>query len=268
MLLAREWIDRLLADTLGMSSGESLAVVSDRPDHPIARAIAGHVLVAADDDELASMLPPCDVVIAASDGPLIHSALRRRLGEAGMRVAIIRAMSEESLARCACDVETLRARAERVVDSLRGVTELRFGELVVELKPSPPIVNCGDLRMRGSTGYLPAGEVYLSPASCDGEVIVDDSITLTIRDRTIVRIDGGDDARRLERRLRDAPREMALVTELGFGVNPHARLSGNPAEDVKVAGMAHLGFGDDTFMGGDVAIGMHWDALFPDRRRP
>ncbi|SLM19979.1 putative leucyl aminopeptidase [uncultured spirochete] len=137
----------------------------------------------------------------------------------------------------------------------------------------------GDFRNAGAGGNLPAGEVFISPAikSAEGTIVFDGSISdiagdivirtpiaCTVRGGYVMGIEGGEEARRLEKALmhglnmaatlvRDqgmAP-ELALsygtnarhLGEFGIGLNPAARIGGNMLEDEKVMGTIHFAIG-------------------------
>jgi leucyl aminopeptidase (aminopeptidase T) len=51
------------------------------------------------------------------------------------------------------------------------------------------------------------------------------------------------------------------VCEIGIGMNPRARISGNMLEDQKAKGTVHLGFGDNTTFGGEIHCDMHNDGM-------
>ncbi|VVB89552.1 Uncharacterised protein [uncultured archaeon] len=56
------------------------------------------------------------------------------------------------------------------------------------------------------------------------------------------------------------------IAELGFGLNPDARMIGNSLEDEKVGGTIHVGLGDSSTIGGDVTAGIHLDAVITEPR--
>lgn len=123
---------------------------------------------------------------------------------------------------------------------------------------------------------IPGGIAFAIPDeySSEGTVVFDGSIApplgvlrspvrCTVRGGRIVEIDGGDDARRFAAWLAgyDHPSSYHIV-ELGVGVNPHATLSGVPGPDESIAGVIHLGLGDNTgFPGGRIVGPSHTDAM-------
>jgi leucyl aminopeptidase (aminopeptidase T) len=123
---------------------------------------------------------------------------------------------------------------------------------------------------------IPGGIAFAIPDeySSEGTVVFDGSIApplgvlkspihCTVRGGKIVKIEGGDDARRFAAWLAgyNDPSSYHIV-ELGVGVNPNATLSGVPGPDESIAGVIHLGIGDNTgFPGGRIVGPSHTDAM-------
>ena len=117
---------------------------------------------------------------------------------------------------------------------------------------------------------LPAGEVYVAPRNAEGKIVVDGTISelgllkspleITVEKRYVSDIKG-DRADELKTILEAVGKLAYNVAELGFGLNPVARMIGNALEDEKVGGTMHMGLGDSSTIGGDVAAGIHLDAI-------
>jgi hypothetical protein len=134
-----------------------------------------------------------------------------------------------------------------------------------------------DLEIKnGSMGNLPAGEIWCAPAenAADGVIVVDGSIgdlgavkkplKMTVVDGKIVDIEGVTLAllQRLEP-LMDVDDQARVIGELGIGLNPGARITGNLLEDEKAGKTAHIAFGNNTDMpGGRNSSKTHRDFLF------
>ncbi|MFQ5800487.1 MAG: aminopeptidase, partial [Candidatus Hydrothermarchaeales archaeon] len=54
------------------------------------------------------------------------------------------------------------------------------------------------------------------------------------------------------------------VAEIGIGVNPKARLTGNVLEDEKVLGTAHVAFGNNVNFGGKINAKVHIDGIIKE----
>jgi leucyl aminopeptidase (aminopeptidase T) len=141
----------------------------------------------------------------------------------------------------------------------------------------------GNYTVPGTGGNLPAGEVYAPPNGkrIEGTIVIDGSsrvqkgtivtkepITLKIKDGNIVEINGGAEAKELERTLEWAasvakhPGSVRRICELGIGLNPKASIIGATIVDDKVLGTAHVGIGSNYWFGGNIYAIIHIDQVF------
>jgi leucyl aminopeptidase (aminopeptidase T) len=167
-------------------------------------------------------------------------------------------------------------RADRVHIAAPGGTDIEIG-----LRGRAARADDGAFWRPGSGGNLPAGETYISPANYDAEgVLVFDGsvavadgggafvprspVTVEVAGGLVTAVRGGAGAKRFERSLRlgeAAARKMRGRTgwtqrriaayarnarhlgELGIGLNPAARVTGNMLEDEKILGTCHIAVG-------------------------
>jgi aminopeptidase len=128
----------------------------------------------------------------------------------------------------------------------------------------------------GTMGNLPPGEIWCAPVETgmNGVMVVDGSIgdlgnvtaplTIAVRAGQVESMRCADQAlvAKLEQLMR-VDDEARVVGELGIGLNPGARLTGNLLEDEKAGGTAHIAFGRNTDMpGGRNGSRTHRDFLF------
>ena len=111
----------------------------------------------------------------------------------------------------------------------------------------------------GDFGNLPGGEVSIAPVDASGTLVVDGSInplgwlddplTLAIENRTVVDICGprSDELRAF---LEQFGPGAFNVAEIGIGTNPDADITGVIVKDEKTLGSVHVGFGNNSNMGG------------------
>jgi hypothetical protein len=134
-----------------------------------------------------------------------------------------------------------------------------------------------DLEIKnGSMGNLPAGEIWCGPVEngANGLIVVDGSVgdlgamkkpvRITVVDGKVDDLSGGTPAvlRKLET-LMKVDEQARIIGELGIGLNPGARITGNLLEDEKAGRTAHIAFGNNTDMpGGRNSSSTHRDFLF------
>ncbi|MEW5759189.1 MAG: aminopeptidase [Candidatus Thermoplasmatota archaeon] len=128
----------------------------------------------------------------------------------------------------------------------------------------------------GKFGNLPAGEIWCAPNEklANGTIVVDGSIgdigqvkkelKIFVKDGKIKNLESDD--KELVNRIKKlvAIDKMAsVIGELGIGLNPNARISGNLLEDEKALKTAHIAFGNNEEMqGGKNNSKTHRDFLF------
>ncbi|MFH1144332.1 MAG: peptidase M17 [Candidatus Eisenbacteria bacterium] len=167
--------------------------------------------------------------------------------------------------------------ADRVHVTAPGGTDIEIG-----LRGRKAHLDDGSFGKPGTGGNLPAGEAYISPALCDaqGVMVFDGSlsaadggafvprrpVTVEVRDGFVTAVRGGAGARRLEqsfalgeqaarkmsgrpgwsaKRVASYTRNVRHLGELGIGLNPAARVTGNMLEDEKILGTCHVAIGSN-----------------------
>lgn len=136
----------------------------------------------------------------------------------------------------------------------------------------------GDIEINpGKMGNIPCGEIYCAPleTEANGIIVFDASIgdigllkqplKVYVTDGRITKYESND--KELEKRiaaLTDVDVEARVIGELGIGVNPGARITGNMLEDEKSLGTSHIAFGNNAgFVGGGKNNSkIHRDYLF------
>jgi len=134
----------------------------------------------------------------------------------------------------------------------------------------PALIEDGNLDKPNTFCNLPAGEVCVTPKSINGEAVIDGSfngIDLK-KEKTIFKLNnshivppitGGATANTINNILfnrkchnnYDKYQNIISVGEIGFGLNPIARLNNSRVEDEKVYGTVHLAFGQNIHIGGN-----------------
>ena len=122
----------------------------------------------------------------------------------------------------------------------------------------------------GAYGNLPEGEVSFAPGKCQGSYVVDASfpdvgildtpLTFKVRDGAVYEI-SGERSQEIITRLNKAGSCAWKVAELGIGLNPKAKITGNILEDEKVVGTVHIALGNNLSYGGDNDVPLHLDGV-------
>ncbi len=134
-----------------------------------------------------------------------------------------------------------------------------------------------DVEIKPKTfGNLPAGEVWCAPVEdgANGIIVCDGSIgdignvlkplKIEVRDGKIVALECDDGEMVTEvQKLTSVDEMAAIIGELGIGLNPKARITGNLLEDEKAGKTAHIAFGNNENMpSGQNTSNTHRDFLF------
>lgn len=144
----------------------------------------------------------------------------------------------------------------------------------------------GNVKSPGMFGNLPAGEVLISPAieGVSGTLVFDGTITLdngsiipqkpvkiTMENGYVSKVTGGVEAKMLlnvikkaeanakDRDLKDMEKNARHIGELGIGLNPAAKMTGNIMEDEKVLKTVHMAIGSNYDRDANALI--HLDCL-------
>ncbi len=156
-------------------------------------------------------------------------------------------------------------------------------DFVMDIGGKESVSNDGNYTIPGRGGNIPCGEVYIPPCGkegVDGKIVIDVSsrsmsgtmllkepINLEVGKGRVTCIEGGMGAKLLEDSLMDAenrarrPDNIRLISELGIGCNPRARVVGAMMVDEKVKGTAHVAIGSNAWFGGDIKTIVHLDQV-------
>jgi leucyl aminopeptidase (aminopeptidase T) len=77
----------------------------------------------------------------------------------------------------------------------------------------------------------------------------------------VTKIEGGQEAERLDKMLAEYGKPARNIAELGIGTIDQAILTGNVLEDEKVMGTIHIAIGNNTGFGGTVQVALHLDGI-------
>jgi leucyl aminopeptidase (aminopeptidase T) len=129
----------------------------------------------------------------------------------------------------------------------------------------------------GEFSNLPAGEVFISPESADGTVVVDGTmmphgrlepghtVEFTVEEGTVTSIEDDDLREEVEAAAAEAGEDAYNLAELGIGTNVAVTdLVGSVLLDEKAGGTVHIAIGDDHGIGGDVEAPIHLDGILTE----
>ncbi len=290
---------KLVEVCAGVRSGESVLVVTDSEKQAIAAAVAAAAAGAGADVIVATMTtrqqdgaePPASVAAAMGAADVIftpvavsitHTAAIRDACANGARAVVMTGFTPSMMRGGGLDADfrALKPVCERVAG---------YFERGAEVRVTTPAGTNVTLSIAGRTGIaktcivgpgefspVPDIEATVSPVegSARGVIVADASIPYlgigVLREPVrfqaeagcIVRVEGGEVATR----LRDAWAAMNdpnvyNVAELGIGLNPACRLTGEMLEDEGCWGTVHFGTGTSITLGGKVKAACHYDLL-------
>jgi len=263
---------------VGRALYEAAAEVTDRV--LLMMMPPGHREGSEPPNAVADLMRRQDVVLMATRLSLTHTKARAMASRDNVRVASLPGIDAATFASGGITADynalqkeisglnpLLRRRREVHVTSEAG-TDLKFttgGRWILE--------DNGICNRPGAITNLPAGKVFVLPkeGTAHGRIVIDGSwegekletpLSILIEDGIISDVGGGELAEDVHRRMNVAktglrPSKAALVgtlAEFGFGMNPRARLVGNPLEDLVFRGGAYFAFGNNKALGGNVGV--------------
>lgn len=278
-----------LSRLMELRAGENLLVVTDRDTMPVSDAfrVAGEqigarvaVYILPGDqrplhtvpEDLAELIPDIDVAVTAFAGLAAETPFRidliRSLTRVTRRLGHAPGITEDMLRSgpMSVDYDTMALKAHDLIRRFTGALRVRVTapsgtDISMSIADRP--FSTDTVIQDGGWGNLPAGEIWCAPVedSADGVIVCDGSIgdlgpvphpvRMLVEHGAIVSIECRDQDFR--KRIEDA---IALddgakrIGELGIGLNPGARITGNLLEDEKAFRTAHIAFGNNENMGG------------------
>jgi leucyl aminopeptidase (aminopeptidase T) len=285
---------------MNLQPDESCAIVTDEERKAIAEAL---YTVASDvtDDTVMFRYPPgdqhgeeppepvaagikgADVVLAPTTKSLSHTTARVEATEAGARMATLPGITDGVfLMGLDADYDRIREECASVLQQVAGAEEIRVTspqgtDITFEPGDHEWLEDTGIVHEPGDFSNLPAGEVFVSPETANGRVVVDGTmmphgqldegqiIEYTVEDGQVTSIE--DDALRaeVETAAEDAGDAAYNLAELGIGTNVAVTdLVGSVLLDEKAGGTVHIAIGDDHGIGGDVTAPIHLDGILTE----
>ena len=178
------------------------------------------------------------------------------------------------------DFFNMKSTADLLISALKGAEQLHITteagtDVLIGVKDR---MFSGDIGVaEGQMCNLPCGEIYCAPIEtrASGVIVFDASIgdvgllknplKVFLHNGRITKFESEDiDLIKKITALTDVDDEAKVIGELGIGVNPRARITGNMLEDEKAIGTAHIAFGNNADFpgGGNNHSQIHRDFLF------
>ncbi len=240
-------------------------------------------------DAVANLMKGADVVIAPTLYSLSHTQARKAATEQGARIATMPSITARMMSTggMTADFNAVSRRADKMHKTIRRFKQFRLTtplgtDITFEVDRKGWIKDTGIIKKKEEFGNLPAGEIFIAPleGSAEGTFIVDGAIagegkvdkpiTVLVEKGRAVKISGAETARKLRNNLQKAGKELSKpdlvnnIAEFGIGLNPNAKIIGNPLEDEKVMGTVHIALGDNSTFGGKVKAGIHIDGIITE----
>lgn len=255
-------------------TGQSLSAVTHLFLMPVAR-VDGEEPPA----EVADLMKRYDVVVCPTVKSLTHTDAKRNACARGVRVATLPGITTDVFVRTLqADYNKIAERTFKISALLENTDTVTIktalgSDLTLPIKNMPVISSTGLIREKGQGGNIPSGESFLAPqegksygslvvdASIAGLSLVNDPVTIKIKDGFAYEFSGGDLAAALQKELYSFGKPGFNVAELGVGTNDGAIITGKVLEDEKVFGTIHIAFGNNITMGGTCDVGVHIDCV-------
>lgn len=237
---------------------------------------------AAPTEAVSAAMTASDIIFSATKFSLYNTPARINACEAGARFINMADYSMRMLEEGCLfvDFEQTRtlvdATAEKIVGQRCVITTPAGTNFTTSIAGRKAVSGYGLANKPGMAASPPDIETAVGPAdnSAEGVLVIDGSIplpglgiihepiTLYVSEGFITSIEGGQEAKVLEKSLKDMNDDRVFqIAEIGFGMNTGASISGRMLEDEGVFGTAHIGIGNNLSYGGDNATPIHIDLI-------
>jgi len=291
---------RVLADTLtDVKRGEQALILTD-PERSfrIAEAVAAAVrergavpvimlidVLPVPNSErpatVAAAMKGADVIFGFLSKSVFHTRARQAASSQGARMISATGIVEETLVGGLIEADFFRLKpiVDEIADRLTMGRQIRITspagtDLTASIEGRRANREIWS-RERGQSSGAPSIEVNIPPleGTAAGVLVVDASVAsiglmqqpirLTVEQGRVTEFEGGPQAERLSQLIagRHDPRAYA-VAEIGIGLNPEGKVTGNIIEDESTFGTGHIALGNNTAHGGTNPAPIHLDLVF------
>mgnify|MGYP000954416080 CR=1 FL=1 len=293
--------DVLLTTCSNAKPNENILFVADDTSFEIAQFLWDHsaqypnrVMTRMTDRKMHGDEPPAtvaaamlnaDVILGCTKFSMFHTAARRNAVNNGARFVNMADYKLSMMTEGGLFVDFIEqgARMDRLADVSEGetmhITTKAGTDITFSIAGRKAVRQYGRSIKPGQSSSPPDIETALGPVEgtangvvvIDGAIpfpglgVLDEKITLKIRDGRITEIFGGKRADYLRKAMKDLHDDkIYCVAEIGIGFNDHSTLCNSMLEDEGVMGTLHFGFGNSLSFGGSIDSPNHLDMIFKD----
>jgi len=288
----------LVENCANVKKGEKVLVITDTEMTSIAETVAGAayargaevVITIMEPRKINGEEPPqvvaeamkaSDVIFAPVIRSITHTHASKNALKAGSRAVFMSSYTEDMMISGGIDAD-FNSQKPIVEEVARRLSKSEVAEVTTEKGMKLRMVTkgrqvnalTGIVHEPGSFSPVPTIEANVTPleGSAEGVIVSDASITgigllsepvrISVEKGNVVDISGGREAQRFREMIEGLKDPNAYnIAELGFGLNPKARLIGVMLEDEGVLGTIHIGIGTNTMLGGKIKSPFHSDCI-------
>lgn len=230
---------------------------------------------------VASAMLNANAIINQTSHSMTFTNAQRKAVANGARVCNIRNINEDMMIRGGVTADYLEVKriSDMLVEVIKKgedvhITTKHGTDLKFSVKGRTAFALCGFANKPGQFSGLPDGEaacaplegtaegVIVNPYSMEDVGVVKDPIKIYFEKGLITKVEGGQEAGKLNEILDKAGKPGHNLAEFAIGTNPACRITGKSREDKKKLGTAHVAIGDNKSLGGNVECYMHMDIQF------
>ena len=230
---------------------------------------------------VAAAMERADVIMGFLSKSVFHTQARLRASKRGARMISATGIVEDTLVRGLIQADFFAIKpvlddiAERLTAGRRiRITAAAGTHLTATIEGRQANREIWS-REKGQVSGAPGIEVNIPPleGTAEGLIVIDASIAsmglihepvkLTVEKGRVTRIEGGEQAKQLARLVSSAKDPAAyVIAEIGIGLNPEGKITGNIIEDESALGTGHIALGNNTAHGGQNPAPIHLDMVF------
>ncbi len=293
---ARTAIDQCLR----VQPDESVAVVTDDERAPIGEALYAAATDITDDvtllryppseqhgteppEPVAAAMAESDVFLAPTTKSLSHTRARGAACDAGARGATLPGITEDVFTTgLDADYAAIDEACDAVLDAVGDADEIRVTapagtDITFGVGDREWLADTGMVHEPGSFSNLPAGEVFIAPATATGTYVVDGTmmphgllgegqeLRFEVEDGLVTSVSDDAIRKELETAAESVGDAAYNLAELGIGTNVGVEeLVGSVLLDEKAGGTVHIAIGDNAGIGGETDAPVHLDGIVRD----